>query len=134
MKTKIVAYISVLLPMLVFDIIWLATMAKRFYSVQLGSLMSGSASLIPAGIFYLLYGLGLTFFIVVPALNNNTDLLKVFLTGAFLGLVCYATYDLSNQATLKDWPVLVTIVDLIWGTLLTGTVSAIAVFLSRLFV
>ena len=132
MKTFIIAYLSSILPMLAIDGIWLATMSKRFYAAHLGSLMTASPRLAPAGIFYLLYALGITLLVAVPAVNDGTALLKVFAYGALLGLVAYGTYDLTNQATLKDWPVVVTVVDLVWGALLTGAVSIISVALTRL--
>ena len=132
MKTFIIAYFSFLLPMLAIDAVWLATMAKRFYAVRLGSLMEESPKLAPAVIFYLLYALGPTVFVVVRAVNNNTGYLKVLLFGALLGLFAYGTHDLTNQATLKNWPTLVTAVDLVWGALLTGAVSVLSVYLTRL--
>jgi uncharacterized membrane protein len=118
--------------MLAIDGVWLATMSKRFYAARLGSLMTASPRLAPAGVFYLLYALGITLLVAVPAVNDGTALLKVFAYGALLGLVAYGTYDLTNQATLKDWPVVVTVVDLVWGALLTGVVSIISVALTRL--
>ena len=87
---------------------------------------------LPAGIFYLVYILGPSALVVVPAFNDGSGYLETFLYGALLGLVAYGTYDLTNQATLKDWPALVTLVDLTWGALLTGAVSALALYLSNL--
>jgi uncharacterized membrane protein len=133
MKTILITYLSSLLPMIIIDSVWLGTMAKRFYSIHIGSLMASSLRIIPAVLFYLLYPLGITFFVVMPALEGSHNFLKVFLFGALLGLVAYGTYDLTNQATLREWPSIVTIVDLIWGASLTGTVSVIAVYLSRIF-
>lgn len=95
--------------------------------------MAKSPNLLAAGLFYLLYTLGLTVLIVLPALKGETNFFKVFLFGALFGLVAYATYDLTNLATIKDWPLIVTIVDIIWGTTYTGIISIIAVYLTRLF-
>lgn len=117
--------------MLAIDAVWLVTMSKRFYAVQLGSLMESSPKIIPAAVFYLLYALGPAVLVVVRAVNNDTGFPKVFLLGALFGLVAYGTYDLTNQATLKDWRMIVTVVDLAWGALLTGVVSIIAVSLTR---
>lgn len=132
MKTFIVAYAACLLVMLAIDAVWLAVMSKRFYPARIGHLLADKPRLLPAGIFYLIYILGPTLLVVVPAVNEGTGYLKVFLYGALLGLVAYGTYDLTNQATLTDWPTLVTLVDLTWGTLLTGAVSLIAVYLTQL--
>lgn len=131
MKTFIIAYLSSIVPMLVIDGVWLATMSKRFYAVRLGSIMSTSPKLVPAAVFYLIYNLGVALLVVVPAVDHHTAILKVLLYGALLGLVAYGTYDLTNQATLRKWSPVVTIVDLIWGALLTGTVSVIAVSFTR---
>lgn len=133
MKKYIIAYVSFLIPMLAIDAVWLVTMSKRFYAVRLGSLMEGSPKLVPAAFFYLIYVLGPTILVVVRAVDNDLGFLEVFLLGALLGLVAYGTYDLTNQATLKNWPTIVTLVDLVWGSLLTGVVSIISVALTRLF-
>jgi uncharacterized membrane protein len=133
MKTAIISYASAFLSMLIIDVIWLYTMSKRFYTQNLGHLMAQSANLIPAIIFYLIYILGLVVLVILPAIKNNDNYLTIFFTGALLGLVAYSTYDLTNQSTLKDWPLIVTIVDLIWGTLLTGVVATVTVFITRLF-
>jgi uncharacterized membrane protein len=121
------------LPMLAIDSVWLFTMSKRFYKTRIGSLLADSPRLAPAAIFYLIYAFGAAVLVVVRAVSNETGYLKVFGLGAILGLFAYATYDLTNQATLREWPVIVTVVDLIWGALLTGVVSIISVSLTRLF-
>lgn len=133
MNLVISSFLSTFLTMLVIDGVWLSTMSKRFYAVQLKSLMASNPNLLPAGIFYLLYAIGVTMFIVLPSVRNNESLIRIFLFGALFGLVCYSTYDLTNQATLRDWPVIVTVVDLIWGTICTGTVGVIAVLIVRRF-
>jgi uncharacterized membrane protein len=132
MKTFFVGYICFLLPMLAVDAVWLAVMSKRFYAARIGSLMSDSPRVAPAVVFYLIYALGPTVLVVIRAVNHNTGYPRVFLLGALLGLVAYATYDLTNQATLKVWPSMVTVVDLLWGALLTGAMSVVSVALTRL--
>ena len=87
----------------------------------------------PAGIFYALYTFGIVYLVINPALSGGFGLIKVFCVGMVLGLVSYATYDLTNQATLKNWPLVVTVVDLVWGAVLTGSVSAFAVWLLRIW-
>ena len=134
MKRYVIAYLCFLIPMLAIDAVWLFTMSKRFYSNLIGSLLADSPRLAPAAVFYLVYALGASILVVVRAVDSGSGYPQVFLWGALLGLFAYATYDLTNQATLKEWPVIVTVVDLIWGSLLTGVVSIIAVSLTRLFV
>jgi len=118
--------------MLIIDGVWLMLMAKSFYGKYLGHLMADTPHLPPAAIFYIIYILGLTVLIIEPALSGNSSYLKIFLFGALFGLVAYSTYDLTNQATLKDWPLIVTVVDLVWGTLLTGTVAVVTTIIVKL--
>ncbi len=132
MKTIVTAYLSCLLAMLAIDGVWLSLTVKRFYGARIGHLMAESAKLGPAVVFYLLYILGVTLLVVMPAVREHAGMLRIFFTGALLGLMAYGTYDLTNQATLKDWPLTVTIVDLAWGALLTGVVSTISSYCARL--
>lgn len=132
-KTYIIAYFCFLIPMLAIDAVWLFTMSKRFYAMRIGSLLAEKPRLLPAGLFYLIYAFGAAVLVVVRVVSNQTGYLKTFLFGAILGVFAYATYDLTNQATLKEWPPVVTVVDLAWGGLLTGVVSIIAVALTRAF-
>ncbi len=106
------------------DIIWLAVISKGFYKAQLGYLMAESVKWPVAVIFYFLYIAGLVLFSIMPTVEKQS-LLKAVLTGASLGLVAYSTYDLTNYATIKDWPLIVVVVDMIWGTILSAGVSAI---------
>lgn len=130
MKTTLIPFLASLVTMLMLDGIWLSTMVNSFYKSRIGHLM-GPVSYAPAVLFYLLYNLGVLILVVQPALQNKTPLLQVFLYGAVLGFVAYGTYDLTNQATLKNWPSSLTVVDLLWGGLLTGLVACAAVWISR---
>lgn len=118
-------YFVTLLTFLMIDGVWLTVVAKNFYAKNLGYLMAKTPNLAAAGIFYLIYILGMVVLILQPALAKGSIWLAV-LTGALFGLCGYATYDLTNLATIKDWPVLVTVVDLIWGTVLSGTVAGVS--------
>ena len=95
--------------------------------------MSASPSWIPVVLFYILYAIGIAVFVTLPAFRANTSYVMIFLSGALLGLVAYGTYDFTNQATLSDWPVIVTVVDLAWGAILTGVVSVVSVYIGKLF-
>jgi uncharacterized membrane protein len=129
-KQMILLYIITLGVFFVIDMIWLGVVAKGFYRRYLGSLMSPKVNWISALLFYLLFIVGLLVFVVRPALVEGSPLLALFY-GALFGLISYATYDLTNLATLKDWPLLVTVVDLIWGTFLGGAVSFVSALLGR---
>ncbi len=129
----IISIFASLISLLLIDSVWLITMSRHFYSKHLGHILADSPSLIPAGLFYLIYSFGITFFVVMPAIQGNFSITKTFLFGAILGFVAYATYDLTNHATIKNWPAIVTVVDLIWGALLTGTISVIAFYITKNF-
>jgi len=133
MKIFFVSYFVAALSMIVIDFIWLTLMMKPFYQKQIGHLMTTAPVMLPVILFYAIFILGLIVLVVSPALSGNFSYLKLFLYGALFGLVAYGTYDLTNHATMKNWPAIVTIVDLIWGTLLTGTVAVIAKFITKFF-
>ncbi|MBP9851308.1 MAG: DUF2177 family protein [Candidatus Pacebacteria bacterium] len=133
MKNILISLVSALVSMLAIDAVWLSTMAKTFYSKHIGHLMAESPNLLPAGIFYLIYTFALSVLVVVPAIHNGSSTLRVFLLGALFGFTAYATYDLTNQATLKSWPTVVTVVDMAWGAALTGVTAVIAFYLTKYF-
>jgi len=118
-------YLIALSIFLIIDAVWLSVIAKNFYSQQIGSLMKKNVNWLAAGFFYLLFIVGLVVFVISPALKKRSPLAAVLLGGLF-GLITYATYDLTNLATLKNWPLLVTIVDLLWGMSLAASVSLIS--------
>jgi uncharacterized membrane protein len=106
------------------DMVWLVLVAKNFYKEQIGFLMRPDINWAAAIIFYLLFIAGLVTFVISPAVEKQSWINAV-LSGAFFGLITYATYDLTNLATLKDWPLLVTIVDLVWGSVLAASISLV---------
>jgi uncharacterized membrane protein len=111
------------------DMVWLTLIAKNFYAKQIGYLMAKNPNLLAALIFYLIFIAGLIFFVVTPALDKKMWTQAV-LAGALFGFVTYATYDLTNLATMKNWPLIITIVDLIWGMTLSAIVSVITYFIA----
>lgn len=115
-------YIIAFIVFLIIDAIWLGIISKNLYKKELGHLMSKKPNFIAAGLFYLLFLVGLVYFVINPSIINN-DLPKLFISSGLFGLITYATYDLTNLATLKDWPLKITIIDLIWGTTLSILVS-----------
>lgn len=124
-----------LLSVLVFlgiDAFWLGFVARNFYAKQIGHLMAETPNLLAAGVFYLLFLVGLQVFAINPALAKNSIAHAVQL-GALFGFMTYATYDLTNYATLRGWPLQMVIVDLIWGTVLSAAVAGITVFVMMRF-
>jgi uncharacterized membrane protein len=126
-------YFIALPTLLVIDSIWLIFVAPNFYKTHIGYIMRESPNLIAALIFYLLFIAGLVIFVIEPSLIKNS-LISAVLLGALFGLVTYATYDLTNLATIKDWPLIVTVVDLIWGTVLSSAVSGAVFYLASKFI
>lgn len=121
-------FIAASLIFVAFDSVWLTLVAAKFYKRHLGHLISKKADLKPAVIFYILYMVGMVVFAIDPALHQHS-LNYVMGHGALLGLCMYATYDLTNQSTLKDWPARVTYVDMAWGTLITTVVATLSYLL-----
>ncbi|HOQ31826.1 MAG TPA: DUF2177 family protein [Candidatus Hydrogenedens sp.] len=111
------------------DMVWLGWVAKNFYKNQIGFLMTSNINWVAAILFYLLFIVGLVIFVIVPAVNKSSWI-SALLLGALFGFISYATYDLTNLATIKDWPLLITIVDLTWGATLGALVSTITYFIA----
>ncbi|HEV7322207.1 MAG TPA: DUF2177 family protein [Ensifer sp.] len=127
MKTVVIAYLAAGIAFLIVDAIWLTAMADTLYRPLLGDKLETPFNLAPAICFYLIYIAGIVYFAVLPAIEDGR-LAKAALNGAVLGIVAYATYDLTNQATLRDWPLAVTLADIPWGAFVTA-VGASAGFL-----
>ena len=109
---------------LLIDAAWLGLIAPKLYKANIGHLMAEKPNFLAAGVFYLLYIAALLFFVIDPALVKASVWQAVW-TGAFLGLAMYATYDLTKLATLKEWPLKITAIDLAWGTFITAATSGI---------
>ncbi len=127
---NIALYFYTLITLALIDAVWLFSTGAK-YKEWLGHLFASTPNFIPAIIFYLLYTFGLVYFVINPALKNGASLAQVCITGALFGLIAYATYDLTNHATMKDWPYFVTIIDMVWGMILTGITSVIVVYISK---
>jgi uncharacterized membrane protein len=112
------------------DLLWLGVIAKNFYNQQIGHLMKPQVNWIAAILFYLIFLAGMVIFVIAPAhIKGSWSYALGF--GIMFGFITYATYDLTNLATLKGWPIKVVIVDLIWGMVLSGSVSIITWWLAR---
>ncbi len=112
------------------DIIWLGFVAKKFYRNNLGFILSPDVNWPAAISFYLLYIAGILIFAVVPALEKES-LAKALLWGAMFGFFTYATYDLTNMATIKNWPLKVVMVDILWGVFLCSVVASISFVIGK---
>jgi uncharacterized membrane protein len=125
-------YVTALTVFFALDMVWLGLVATKFYRSQIGFLMKTDINWTAAISFYLLFLVGLVVFVIAPAVEKGSWTSALVL-GAFFGLVTYATYDLTNLATLKNWPLLVTVVDLAWGMVLSASVSVATYFIARSF-
>lgn len=114
------------------DIVWLVFIAKNLYQKYLGYLLSPKPNWLAAILFYLVFIYGLVYFVVGPALEKGS-VKHALVSGLLFGLITYATYDLTNLATIKDWPLFITVVDLIWGSVLCGSVSVLSYFIMTKF-
>lgn len=120
MKTVLIFLIALTI-FLILDGIWLGLVARNLYTTELKHLM-GETKWIAAGVFYVLFVIVLSILILVPGIQEG-NLTKLLINAALFGFITYATYDLTNLATLKDWPLNVTIIDMIWGTFLATATS-----------
>ena len=114
-------YLAIFLTMFLIDMIWLRVIAVTWYQEGMGEHLAGSPNLAAAAAFYLLFPMGLMIFSILPV--ESASVMKVAITGALFGFFAYATYDLTAMAVLKNWPVGLSILDMAWGTLVSGVAS-----------
>jgi len=131
MTQYIYLYLLTVPVFFIIDLLWLGVIANNFYQTKLGHLM-GDVNWTAAIVFYLVYIVGILIFAVIPGIEA-ASLQKALLWGALFGFFTYATYDMTNLATLKDWPVMVVVVDIIWGTVLSASVAGISYYLGKTF-
>lgn len=132
LTTWIICYIATLLVFFAIDMAWLGFVAKDFYAGQLGDLMADNVKWAVAVGFYALYILGILIFASHHGLGSEGSIAKAALFGGLFGFFCYATYDLTNLATLDGWPPKMVVVDIIWGTVLTASCAVGGVWLTRM--
>jgi len=130
MKTYLTAYTATLIALVAIDFVWLSTMADRLYRPTLGDMLAPQFRLVPAVAFYLIYAAGLTFLAVRTGLTSGSIATAV-IYGAAVGFMAYATYDLTNQSTLKNWSTVLTVADLIWGTVLSAAASGVGFWVAQ---
>jgi uncharacterized membrane protein len=123
--SHLIAYATVLIAFGIFDAIWLSQMANVLYRPMLGNMLLDEIRVAPAVVFYLFFPIGLVVFAVMPAVRDGS-VLSALGAGALLGALCYATYDLTNYATLKNWTLQVTVIDIVYGAVVSAACAAIA--------
>lgn len=128
--TYIIAYVATAIVFFGLDFIWLSRVATSFYKSRLGDLMLAQPNFMAAGIFYLFYIAGIVYFAVSPALNGS-GWVGAMVAGAILGFIAYGTYDMTNLSTLKNWSISVSIVDMLWGTVLTSFAATMGYLITQ---
>ncbi len=130
--TYLTAYFATLTVFVICDMAWLGTMASRLYRPTLGDIMLANVNL-PAGVaFYLIYPIGIVIFAILPALKSGS-VTEAVVYGALFGCFTYLTYDLTNQATLRNWTTQLTLIDVGWGTVLGGIAAAAGYWVTAKF-
>ena len=132
MKAGLIAWAGALVALLVLDGVWLGWLMRDFVQQRLGPLMLDKPNFVAAAMFYLVYAVGIWFFAIRPVAPDD-GWTRAALLGAALGFIAYATYDLTNTATLKNWSIQFSVVDLLWGTFATAVAASAGIALSRAF-
>ena len=130
MKSLIINFILTFLVFLAVDMAWLGFIAKNLYQKYLGNFLTNDVNWTAAIIFYLLFVVGVSIFVIYPAVNKDSVWTAIVL-GALFGFFTYATYDLTNLATLKGWPLTIVFIDIAWGSVLTSLVSLSGFYIAK---
>lgn len=126
------AYSGALLAFLALDALWLGLLAKGFYISQMGDLLRDKPQVLAAGLFYCGYVGGIVYFAIAPAMQAVSPLRSAAFSGALLGLMAYGAYDMTNYATLKNWPLAIVVVDIVWGMVVSASAAACGYAATRL--
>lgn len=121
-KSVVFSYLLTFIVFLMIDMLWLGVIAKNTYHKYLGDFLTDDVNWTAAIIFYLIYVVGISIFAIYPSINKGS-VYQAILLGALFGFFTYATYDLTNLATLKGWPLIIVFIDIIWGSVLSAVVS-----------
>lgn len=127
----VVSYLSALVCLAAFDAVWLTTTGDWLYKKQLGDILLQTVRVGPAIAFYLMYPIGLVIFAIIPALKAGSVTTAIINAAAF-GAIAYATYDLTNFATMRNWTMQITVLDICWGTVLSAVASAVGFYVTTL--
>ena len=121
-KSILISYLLTFVVFLMVDMLWLGVIAKNIYQKYLGGFLSDNVNWTAAIIFYFIFVVGISIFAIYPAVHKDS-VFNAILMGALFGFFTYATYDLTNLATLKSWPLTIVFIDILWGTTLSAIVS-----------
>lgn len=130
MKSLLVSYLAALVTLAILDALWLGVVSREFYKARLGQLLLDQPLWWAAILFYLIHAAGVAIFAVPPAMASGTWSAAILYGGLF-GFCVYAAYDLTNLATLRGWPMAVSLVDLAWGAVVTAAATLVAFLVVR---
>ena len=130
MTKYLLPYLATAAAFIVIDLIWLGWVARPYYVSKMGALLLDKPNLIVAFAFYALFGIGIVFFAVIPSVKSDS-LAMALGYGALFGFFAYATYDLTNLAVIRNWSVELALVDIVWGTVLTGIAALTGAWVGR---
>lgn len=125
MKNTLILTGLILPTLVILDLLWIGVVAQGIYEAQIGFLLAGEVVWWAAGLLYVIYALALAHFVVLPSIRWGRMTAALY-NGLFLGLACFAVYDLTNLATVRDWPLAITFIDMTYGTVVAGATSALA--------
>ena len=131
-KSIILSYLLTFLFFLIVDMLWLGVIAKNIYQKYLGGFLTDNVNWTAAVVFYFIFVVGISIFVIYPSVNNGS-VYQAILMGALFGFFTYATYDLTNLATLKGWPLPIVFIDIIWGSVLSAVVSLSGFYIVKWF-
>ena len=131
-KSIILSYLITFLFFLIVDMLWLGVIAKNIYQKYLGGFLTDNVNWTAAVVFYFIFVVGISIFVIYPSVNNGS-VYQAILMGALFGFFTYATYDLTNLATLKGWPLPIVFIDIIWGSVLSAVVSLSGFYIVKWF-
>ncbi len=126
------SYITTLILLIGLDTLWIVVVAKKFYAEHISFLFGKSVNFVPVAFFYPIYALGVILLVVGPAISSNSWV-EALWRGALLGLVAYGAYDLTNHATISNWPLIMSLVDIAWGVTITALTSVVTYFVISAF-
>lgn len=129
----VIAYLTTAVVFLALDFVWLSKVATKFYFDRLGHLLMEKPNLAAAALFYAVYVVGLVIFAVGPAVSSGR-MSTALVYGVLFGFFTYATYDMTNYATLRGWPVAVVVLDIAWGMVISGVSAVAGYYLTRLII
>lgn len=132
MKIFLYSWVLLLVMIVFMDLVWFGMTIDSFYKPNLSHIVSSNFKYHVAVVFYILYSFGIAYLIIIPNFHLNSSVWQIMSAGFVMGFVTYSAYNLTNQATIENWPIVVTVIDTFWGTTLTATVSSITYKLIKL--